>query len=192
MTQDRCYREAQMLPFERRPWHLASDQALLTALLESAEFGHVSVDYLRLGRHIAQCAGSSGYRPYHRMLDIFRGLPPLIHCIGRKPWMSRDNTGRIGRFLIDLADDVSPYVLASRKIAKDLNMAPEWIEARTSLGAMLRGLTAHHPAMAGFPLAILHSFQVNLGRIMEVGKRRQSRIVKDSGAKSCSSQTQYL
>jgi hypothetical protein len=94
----------------------------------------------------------------------------LIHCIGRKPWMSRHDNGRIGRFLIDLADDVSPYVLASRRIARDLDMAPEWIEARTSLGAMLRGLTGHHPGMAGFPLAVLHAFQMNFVRWWKVAK----------------------
>ena len=192
MTQDRRYREAQALPFEQRPWHLASDQALLTALLESAEFGQVYVDYLRVGRHIAQCAGSSGYRPSHRLLDLFRGLPPLIHCIGRKPWMSRDDHGRIGRFLIDLADDVSPYVLASRRIAKDLGMMPEWIKARTSLGAVLRGVTAYHPGMTGFPLAVVHAFQLSLGRLVAVGKRRQPRGLKNPGATSCSSQTQQF
>ena len=172
MTHDPRYREAQALPFERRPWHLASDQVLLTALLESVEFGRVPIDYLRLGRDIAQCAGSSGYRPHHRLLDLFRGLPPLIHCIGRKPWMFSHDQGRIHRFLIDLADDVSPYVLASRRVARDLGMYPGWVEARTSLGAMLRGLTAYHPAMAGLPLAILHASYLRIGQMIEFSKRK--------------------
>jgi hypothetical protein len=172
MTHDPRYREAQALPFGRRPWHLASDQVLLTALLETEEFGRVPIDYLRLGRDIAQCAGSSGYRPHHRFLDLFRGLPPLIHCIGRKPWMSRHDQGRIHRFLIDLADDVSAYVLAARRVATDLDMAPAWLDARTSLGAMLRGLTACHPAMAGLPLAILHTFYLRIGKMIEFCKRK--------------------
>ena len=45
MTHDPRYREAQALPFERRPWHLASDQALLTALLETEDFGQVPFEY---------------------------------------------------------------------------------------------------------------------------------------------------
>jgi hypothetical protein len=175
MMHDARYREAQALPLERRPWHLASDQVLLTALLESEEFGQVPFDYLRLGRHIAHCAGSSGYRIHHRLLDLFRGLPPLIHGIGRKPWASSHERGRIHRFLLDLATDVSPYVLASRRVARDLDMAPAWLDARTSLGAMLRGLTAYHPAMAGLPLAIPHAFYLRIGEMIEFSKGKQDK-----------------
>jgi hypothetical protein len=158
MVADPGYRRAQGLPLERRPLHLLSDDWLLTAVLESAEFGHVPYDCLRLGRHIAQCAGSSGYRPHHRLFDLFRGLPPLIHCIGRKPWAPPHDRGSLYRLLIDLATDVSPYVLASRRVAKDLGISPGWLDARTTLGGLLRGLTACHPAMAGLPLSILHAF----------------------------------
>src|SRR5207249_4169254 len=108
---------AQALPFERRPFHLASDQVLLTALLGNEEFGRLPFDSIRVGRHIAQCAGSSSYRPHHRLLDVVRGLPPLIHCIGRKPWESTPESGMEG-FLLDLATDVSPYVLAARRVAR--------------------------------------------------------------------------
>ncbi len=142
MTRDPRYREAQALPFEQRPIHLAHDGWLLIALLESEEFGHLPFDCIRLGRDIAQCAGSSGYRPHHRLLDLFRGLPPLIHGLGRKPWESTRGRGRMQAYLLDLATDVSPYVLAARSVARDLGMAPQWLEARTSPGAALRLLTA--------------------------------------------------
>jgi hypothetical protein len=175
MTHDARYRAAQALPFERRPWHLTGDQVLLNALLQSEEFGQVPFDCLRVGRHIAQCAGSASYRPHHRLLDLFRGLPPLIHCIGRKPWMARQDLGRIHRFLIDLADDVSPYVLASRRVARDLDMTPEWLQARTSLGALLRGVTAHHPAMAGLPLAILQAFPMKVSQMVSFRKAKEDR-----------------
>jgi len=173
MTHDLRYREAQALPFERRPWHLASDQVLLTALLGSEEFGRVRFDAIQMGRHIAQCAGSSGYPPLHRCLDLFRGLPPLIHCIGRKPWMASDSAGRIQQFLMNLASDVSPYVLASRRVAKSLGVSPDWVEARTSLGALLRGLTANHPGMAGLPLAILHALQQKISQTIRSFKIRK-------------------
>ena len=110
-----------------------------------------------MGRHIAQCAGSSGYAPGDRLRDLFRGLPPLIHCIGRKPWTPTHDLQ--GRFMLDLATDVSPYVLAARKVAKDLDMKPAWLETRTAPGAVLRGLTFCHPGLAGLPLAILHSLK---------------------------------
>ncbi len=157
MTREPRYREAQALPFERRPFYLTSDQALLTALLGSQEFGELSFDYIRIGRHIAQCAGSSGYRPRDRALDLFRGLPPLIHCIGRKPWESSHKS-----LMNDLVTDVSPYVLAARRVARDLDLCPEWLEARTSAGAALRAVTAGHPGMAGLPLAILHASLIKI------------------------------
>jgi hypothetical protein len=158
MLQDPRYRDAQALPFERRPVPVCHDGWPLIALLESAEFSQVPFDCIRRGRHIAQCAGSSGYQPHHRVLDLFRGLPPLIHGIGRKPWESQPVPSRLQHFLLDLATDVSPYILAARRFARDLDVNPQWLEARTWTGAMLRGMTNGHPGMAGLPLAILHAF----------------------------------
>jgi hypothetical protein len=51
-------------------------------------------------------------------------------------------------------------------------MTPAWLEARTSLGAMLRGLTAYHPAMAGLPLAIFHAFYLRIGQMIRFSKRK--------------------
>jgi len=172
MTQQDRYRKAQTLPIHSRPIYLLGDQPLLIALLESEEFCQIPFEYLRLGRHIAQCAGSSVYRPHHRLLDLFRGLPPLIHGLGRKPWESTPSQGRIQKFMLDLATDVSPYVLAARGVAKDLDMTPRWLDARTSLGGVLRGLTWCHPGMAGLPLAILHAFHLKIGRIIAFSKRK--------------------
>jgi hypothetical protein len=157
-TRDPRYREAQALPFEERPWRLASDQVLLTALLGSKEFSALPFDRIRMGRHIAQCAGSSGYAPRDRLLDLLRGLPPLIHCLGRKPWTSTSDRHGIQRYMLDFATDVSPYVLAARRVARDLDMRPAWLETRTAPGAVLRGLTFGHPGLAGLPLAIPHVF----------------------------------
>lgn len=165
MTHDPRYREAQALPFERRPIQALHDGWLLIALLESEDFCHVNFDCIRRGRHIAQCAGPSGYRPHHRLLDLFRGLPPLIHGLGRKPWDSTRGWSSVQQFLLDLATDVSPYVLAGRRVARSLDMHNEWLDARTSLGALLRGLTAGHPGMAGLPLAIPQATFRKVGQI---------------------------
>jgi len=170
MVKEPCYRQAQSLPIEERPIHLYSDQWLLIALLESQEFSRVRFDRLRLGRHIAQCAGSSGYRPLHRLLDLFRGLPPLIHCIGRKPWQTMRESGWIKRFATDLATDLSTYVLAARPVARDLGLRLEWLEPRTSLGAIIRGLTCSHPGMAGLPLAAPHAIQQRVGHALGLVK----------------------
>jgi hypothetical protein len=163
MTQDARYRAAQALPFDSRPFHLASDQVLLTALLGSEEFGRTPVASIRVGRDIAQCAGSSSYRPVHRVLDVFRGLPAIIHCLGRTPWAS-GNKGGTGHYLTDLADDVSPYSLAARRVAKEIGAVPQWIEPRTLPGALLRILAAYHPAIAGLPLAIPHAIFMQVGK----------------------------
>jgi hypothetical protein len=172
MTQDPRYREVQTLPVASRPIPVLGDTTLLVALLESEEFGQVPFDYLRLGRHIAQCAGSSGYRPHDRLLDLFRGLPPLIHGLGRKPWDPVKSRGRIQRFLLDLATDVSPYVLAARRVARDIDMTPDWLEARTRTGAMFRRLTAGHPGMAGLPLASVHALHMKIGQMTQLSRRR--------------------
>ena len=173
MTRVPRYREAQALPFEERPWHLASDQALLTALLGSQEFGQVAFDYIRMGRHIAQCAGSSGYRPGDRMLDLFRGLPPLIHCIGRKPWEPALRQGPAQAFLLDLATDLSPYVLASRRVAGELGLTLDWVNARTAPGRMLRRLAGSHPGMSGLPLAIIHA---SIRKTSQMIRGRQGKV----------------
>lgn len=161
-TREPGYREAQALSFERRPWRLASDQVLLTALLGSEAFCKTPFDRIRMGSHIAQCAGSSGYPPVDRLRDLFRGLPPLIHCIGRKPWALPKTPRGPGQFMLDLATDVSPYVLAARSVASNLDIHPAWLEARTSAGSVLRGLTGGHPGLAGLPLAILHAFHMKM------------------------------
>ena len=165
MACDPVYRSAQALPFDHRPLHLLHDGWLLIAVLQSEEFCHVDFACLRRDRDIAQCAGSSGYRPLDRLLDLFRGLPPLIHGLGRKPWEPVKSRSRSERFLIEFATDVSPYVLAARRVAKGLDMNPKWIGARTSLGAILRGLTAGHPGMAGLPLAIPHALHTRMARL---------------------------
>jgi hypothetical protein len=172
MTHEPRYRAAQALPFAQRPFHLASDQVLLTALLGSEDFGQVPFDYIRMGHQIVQCAGSSGYRPCHRLLDLFRGLPPLIHCVGRKPWEARQEGSSIQRFLLYLATDVSPYVLSARKVARDLGMTQEWLETRTWPGALLRRLTAGHPGMAGLPLSIPHAFHARFNQMMGFSRKK--------------------
>lgn len=175
MTRDPRYREAQALPLERRPIQVLHDGWLLIALLESEEFGQVPFDCIRLGRHIAQCAGSSGYRPHHRLLDLFRGLPPLIHGLGRKPWAPVKSPSRNARFLLDLATDVSPYVLAARRVARDIDMTSDWLEARTRTGALLRRMTAGHPGMAGLPLAIPHATFIKIRQTMRSKRGMEKR-----------------
>jgi hypothetical protein len=170
LVQDPRYREAQRIPFDRRPLPMLHDSWALTALLESEEFGDVPFDRLRLGRHIAQCAGSSGYRLGDRLRDLHRGLPPLIHCIGRKPWQPTHGGRRLGGFATYLATDLSPYVLAARPIARQLGLRAEWLEPRTTVGAILRGLTGCHPGMAGLPLAALHAVEQRVGRALGLVK----------------------
>lgn len=166
MTRDPRYREAQALPYEKRPVQAQHDGWLFIALLEGEEFGQVPYQCIRRGRHIAQCAGSSGYGPLDRLLDLFRGLPPLIHGLGRKPWDVPLESGRMQRFLLDLATDLSPYVLAVRKVAKKVGRSPDWLEPRTRLGAAFRTLTGNHPGTAGLPLSCFHALHLSVGRMM--------------------------
>lgn len=170
MTHDPRYREAQALPYEKRPVQAQHDGWLLVALLESEEFGQVSYQCIRRDRHITQCAGSSGYKPLHRVLDLYRGLPPLIHGLGRKPWEVPREPSRNQRFLLNLAMDVSPYVLAARKVSKGVDRSPGWLEPRTRLGATFRTLTGNHPGMAGLPLSCFHAVHMGIGRMRRPAK----------------------
>jgi hypothetical protein len=171
MLHDPRYRAAQAMPYDERPKHFLHDGWPLIALLESEEFAGVEYDFIRRNGEIAQCAGSSGYRPTHRILDAFRGLPALIHGLGRKPWEPAGAEGGAQRLLLDLATDVSPYVLASRRVAKKLKMKPEWVEARTLPGKMLRGVTGGHPGLAGLPLAILHSVEMRVKKMRGIEEK---------------------
>jgi hypothetical protein len=171
MLHDPRYRAAQALPYDKRPKHFLHDGWPLIALLECEEFAGVEYDYIRRNGEIAQCAGSSGYRPMHRMMDVFRGLPALIHALGRKPWEEPTAEGGAQRLLLDLATDVSPYVLASQKVARKLGMNPSWTEARTLPGKVLRGVTNGHPGMAGLPLAVLHSVEMRVKKMRGIEEK---------------------
>ena len=165
MLHDPRYRAAQAMPYDDRPKHFLHDGWPLIALLESEDFADVEYGFIRRNGEIAQCAGSSGYRPTHRILDVFRGLPALIHGLGRKPWEAPAAQDGPQRLLLDLATDVSPYVLASRRVARKLNMTPGWVDARTLPGKVLRGVTGGHPGLAGLPLAILHAMEIRFNRM---------------------------
>jgi hypothetical protein len=170
MLHDARYRAAQATPYGQRPKHFLHDGWPLIALLECEEFADVEYDFIRRNGEIAQCAGSSGYRPTQRIMDVFRGLPALIHGLGRKPW--EEATGSGGRrLLLGVATDVSPYVLASRRVAKKLKMRPDWMEARTLPGKVLRGLTGGHPGLAGLPLAILHSMELRVKKMRGIEEK---------------------
>jgi hypothetical protein len=171
MLHDPRYRAAQAMPYDERPKHFLHDGWPLIALLESEEFAGVEYDFIRRNGEIAQCAGSSGYRPTHRILDVFRGLPALIHGLGRKPWEEPPAGSGAQRMLFDLATDVSPYVLASRKVAKKVGLNPAWVEARTLPGKVLRGVTNGHPGMAGLPLAILHSVEMRVRKLRGIEEK---------------------
>jgi hypothetical protein len=170
MLHDARYRAAQATPYGQRPKHFLHDGWPLIALLECEEFADVEYDFIRRNGEIAQCAGSSGYRPTQRIMDVFRGLPALIHGLGRKPW--EEATGSGGRrLLLGVATDVSPYVLASRRVAKKLKMRPDWVEARTLPGKVLRGLTGGHPGLAGLPLSILHSVELRVKKMRGIEEK---------------------
>jgi hypothetical protein len=171
MLHDPRYRAAQAAPYDKRPKHFLHDGWPLIALLESEEFAGVEYDFIRRNGEIAQCAGSSGYRPTHRVMDVFRGLPALIHGLGRKPWEEPAAEGGPQRMMLDMATDVSPYVLASRRVARTMGMNPAWVKARTLPGKVLRGLTGGHPGMAGLPLAIIHSLQMRVRKMRGIEEK---------------------
>lgn len=154
-----AYQAAQSQPLPERPVAMLSDQDALWALLASVEFATVPVRYLACGREIIQNSGANGYHAIERLGNLGRGLPPLIHMLGReKPW---DYPGvpslrADARDYLELAAiELSPYVSVARRYKDDLGEPADWLDVRTGLGKLCALATLGHPTAQGLPLALL-------------------------------------
>ncbi|HEV2863945.1 MAG TPA: hypothetical protein VGX48_23315 [Pyrinomonadaceae bacterium] len=137
-----AYRESQGLPFDERLWYFGCDQDLLSGLLGSTEFAHIPVHLLRAGPDIAHCFCDRGYTTGNRIGNLFRGLPPLVHGQGPKPW---ELTGV-------LFAELSPYCAAALPYAGQLGEPASWMRPRSAWGRLLNGLTLGNPNLRDLPL----------------------------------------
>lgn len=142
--QDPAYRQAQTMPFSERPWYFGGDQDVLEGLLGSDRFSTIPVALLERGRDIAHCFCGYGYTLSERARNLFRGLPPLVHAQGPKPWSLRDA----------LFSELSPYCAAASPYAQALDEAAPWLEPRTLLARLLHAAAFGNPNLRDAPLAL--------------------------------------
>ncbi len=154
------YVELQQGPWYERPFHMMSDQDVLTALVSSREFAAVPLIYLRRGEDIIQYWGPPGYTVRERLLNMRTGLPPFVHEEGPgKPW-------HIGRMLnadglrpsVDrLYSELSPYrhcAKAYRVEIEDELKDMDWLEYASPTGTVLKYLGLGSAPLTGLPLAL--------------------------------------
>lgn len=146
------YRDAQALPWAQRPVHCFGDQEVLAALLCSADYADVPVRMLRRGRDIVQYFGTAGFTVRDRLRSLWRGLPPLVHSQGYRPWWPQ--TAWEGPGFLRLYYELSPYtVLAQRNAAVLADRG--WLRAPSRAARMLRLAGLRSPALTGLPLAAI-------------------------------------
>lgn len=163
------YTEAQRLePMHNRPIHLQGDQDVLTALLGAKDFAHLPVGYLRRGRDIAQCIGPGGYAIHERLLNLWRGMPPLVHGIDPKPWhlSTRHSPSRLKDQFCRVSCELSPYAWVAQQLADGLEEPLPAVEVRTLTGRLFNAMALGNPTLRGIPLALVHSFGKRIRRIL--------------------------
>lgn len=140
------YVAAQSGPYEQRPYHMVGSQDSLTALLGSDRFQDLPVKLLRRGRDIAQCFQSDGYSVAERLANLARGLPPMVHAMGQKPWR---NESQSVPYL-----DLSPYRYAARAFSDHLSdKERRWMKLASATSRICDFLALGNPNLAGLPPA---------------------------------------
>ncbi|MCC7409327.1 MAG: hypothetical protein IT442_14780 [Phycisphaeraceae bacterium] len=193
MMQDPAYLHAQRSPHHARPLHLLSDQEVLTALLGSTLAADVPLRTLRRGRDVAQCFGPGGYTPLERLANLWHGLPTFIHAMGRKPWdrhavpsddrSRRRLLARLRRSYEHQHLELSPYTCVARQYRDELS--PEealWLTPTSLSGRVMNAMTAGHPTMTEFPLAVFDAAIRHARRALGVGRYRSVAIQDEQHA----------
>jgi len=175
------YRTAQQEHATARPLHLVSDQDALTALLGSAAYADLPLHLLRRGRDIAQCAGPSGFTPGERIVSLWRGLPPLIHAVGVKPWHHgaywRYDGGRLARLRAsyeDLHSRLSPYTVVACGLAEEAGVSVESYRPRTAAERVILRWGRRWPQLPELPLALGDTAVRWIRKVVAIGRYRHS------------------
>ncbi|MCP5150465.1 MAG: nucleotide-diphospho-sugar transferase [Ectothiorhodospiraceae bacterium] len=153
------YAAVQRRAWETRPVHMVGDQDVLTALLGSRRFAHLPVRYLRRGRDIALNFGPAGYSVAERLGNLGRGLPPLVHCSGPKPWETPAVTsvgGGLRAWYRRAFLEVCEYTAVARAYRDEIDGSALALDVRTGLGRLCRVLGGGQPNLQSLPLAVFH------------------------------------
>jgi hypothetical protein len=169
------YRRAQQVHILQRPFHLASDQDALGALLGSADFAAGEIAVLRSGADVVH---SGGFR-----MDVLRdriarlGRPRVlcVHAIAVKPWQMLPGVPEQRNFrwrLLRLSQELSDYTTEARRLRSEIGMPCPWLDHRTVAGCMLSALAFGSAAVRGllFAVAVAMAGALGLGRRREAGE----------------------
>ena len=152
------YLRAQSIPFNERPFHMAGDQDILTALLAAKRFSHVPLKILRRGRHIIQDVGAAGYLLHERALSL--GTPPMfLHTPRERPWHRSKippSPTDVRSYLRYVRAETSPYVMTAAKYQDAIDEPMWWVHCQSTGGMLLRWLGFGHSALTGLPLTLLY------------------------------------
>jgi hypothetical protein len=156
LLQSSDYLAAQQKPWRQRPFHLMSDQDVLTALLTSKYFSETPMTILRRSKHIIQFNGVYGYTVLERVRNLLNGSPTFVHSPGGKPWAQQwQRVAGLSESIKRIYMDLSPYTLSAMSFRKDLECEADWMDPHYPLSRFLRKTGIGHPALAGLPLAAL-------------------------------------
>jgi hypothetical protein len=169
-----AYRAAQKAKSSQKPFHLFSDQDVLTALLCSCEFADIPIKILRRGVDIIQDFGPSGYTLSERWGNLTRGRATLLHCQRDKPWRRAEKPPRFWQwkpYLKYLRLETSPYALAAARHRDATGEPMHWLTTRTAGGKFLKALGLGHPALTGWPLSAMYTASRTIKRIRRIDDR---------------------
>jgi hypothetical protein len=156
-----AFQAVQQLSYFDRPRHLQSDQDVLAALLGSERFADIPVRQLRSGTDVAHCWFYAGFSAKDRLRALWRGLPPVIHSPGNKPWRRRMEPNRLPR----IALDISTYNSVARRFGNATGEDMGWTKPEMPLGKLLYAAGLGHPVIPGLLLQMLVAVYRSVGWI---------------------------
>lgn len=171
-----AYLQAQRCDWRIRPWHMLTDQDVLTAVLSSGDFSEIPIKALVRGSDIIQFFGPRGYTVAERITNIINGGPTFVHSQGAKPWnyaWERVPLYDLKQYLRAVYLDLSPYTLAARKYRKNLSNNTDWMNSHFLLAKILRVFGVWYPPLVGLPLALIWDIQSLGKRVAKVICRSQ-------------------
>lgn len=152
-----AYQAAQQQPLHLRPPHLFGDQDVLSALLGSEAFREVSLQYLARGSQIIHDM-EGGYHPLHRLANLVRPMPPLVHAQAYKPWRFPTLPALFGDpagYYHFIHVETSPYRHVARQYRAELDEALPWMDVRSRAGQVAIALALGNPHMSGFAQSVV-------------------------------------
>jgi hypothetical protein len=140
------YQHWQAFSVQERPIHASHEDAVFMALIGSKQYENLSIKLLKCGQDIAQCLTISSYSLNDRLKAFFSGPPPIIHAMGKKPWLAEGTE--------KFEQSISPYACVARRYQKYLEVDTDWLEVSKNWQQIWCFLVKNSPSFTSFPLLI--------------------------------------